>query len=285
MLNVSLGAALEDNMFNDEERATLLPQVQQMIKTLGGELKIGDSVENTSVVWGRNQGYAQTYTIKDFLHTVLKDKDVITPAFGAHLQQLAKQMKNNKLGGGNGEEKNSPELSAEEYKKYTNIYGTEFTKLPRDVAARVKEAEDLVKNKALKDGIIVIDKDKKINFVGTKEDLERIADYEEEIYDNLGLDTIASKGFFTTNYKKITDEKDAKKYEKAERRTNKIANESISDAKEMSKKGTLLSAMGAQAFSKQAEAAAVSSLFSRWRKNANKKDAEKEQKKLNRRGE
>jgi hypothetical protein len=100
MLNVSLGAALEDNQFNAEEQRVLLPQVQRMIKYLGGELQLGDSVENTKVVWGRDRGYAQTYSIKDFLHTVLREKDVITPAFGDYMRSVAQRGR--RIGGSAG---------------------------------------------------------------------------------------------------------------------------------------------------------------------------------------
>lgn len=137
MSNILIGSALEDNMFNDAEKTTLLPQVQQMIKALGGELKLGESVDNTFVVWGRNQGYAQTYTIKDFLHNVLREKDVISPAFGEHLQLLAKQMKKNQSAGGNGGESGeNPQLSREDFYVFSRQYGDKFKSM--DPAEQLK---------------------------------------------------------------------------------------------------------------------------------------------------
>ena len=195
MLNVTIGAAIEDNLFSDEEKVNLIPQVQGMIKVLGGELKLGKDVSDTVVVWGRNQGYAQTYTLKDFLHTVLKNKDTITPLFGSHLSNLQTQMQKNKAAQEEGNK-----LTPGEFAHYSYVYGTDFTKLAPEVAVNVKVAENQIKNIALQEGVITRDKDGKISFKGTLDDLKRIADSEKALYDYLGLKDIASKGYFATVY-------------------------------------------------------------------------------------
>lgn len=235
-LNVSLGAALEDNKFNDTEKATLLPQVQQMIKTLGGELKIGDTVENTTVVWGRNQGYAQTYTIKDFLHTVLRDKDVITPLFGEHLQILAQKMKNNQLGSGNGSGENveaEKRLSDAELAMYTKSYGAQFAKLPPDIQANITDAESAVDNIAMDMDIVSPGPDGKYRMKTDipMNELRAMADEERAIFKKYSMESIAPRGKWNLMYNERKNASEAKKntrnadkYEASAKKLISIAN-------------------------------------------------------------
>jgi hypothetical protein len=235
-LNVSLGAALEDNKFNDAEKTTLLPQVQQMIKTLGGELKIGDTVENTTVVWGRNQGYAQTYTIKDFLHTVLRDKDVITPLFGEHLQILAQKMKNNQLGSGNGSGENveaEKRLTKDELSRYTEIYGSAFPKLPPDIQAKIKLAENAIDNAAYDLGMVFSGKDEKTYYRNdiSLNDIKLMADEERAIFKKFSMESIAPRGKWNLMYNERKNASEAEKntrnadkYEASAKKAISIAN-------------------------------------------------------------
>lgn len=129
MLNLLVGSALEDGKFSDTEMANLIPQVGNMIKYLGGELKLGDSVENTTVTWGRDKGYAQTYSIKDFLNVILRDKDVITPSFGGYLQPIAAKKRGVVAGGSAGGDGGNTQATEHKEKRISqagSMYGSLF---------------------------------------------------------------------------------------------------------------------------------------------------------------
>ena len=130
-LNLLIGGALEDNKFSEAEKTTLLPQVANMIKYLGGELNLGQTVDDKTVTWGRNSGYAQTYSIKDFLHTVLRDKDVITPAFGDYLQSIASKKRgvgagSGGIAGGDGGNTQATEHKEKRISEAGSMYGSLF---------------------------------------------------------------------------------------------------------------------------------------------------------------
>lgn len=282
-LNVSLGAALEDNKFNDAEKETLLPQVQQMIKTLGGELKIGDTVENTTVVWGRNQGYAQTYTIKDFLHTVLRDKDVISPMFGSHLQILAQKMKNNQLGGGNGGETTEAEkrLTDAELSRYTQSYGSAFAKLPPDIQANITAAENAVDNIAMDLGIVSAGPDGKYR---RKADiplntLQAMADNEKDIFKKYSLEKVAQRGKWNLMYEKKKAELQKSEKEKSADKYRKEA-DAIRSAEKSSRKNVFTMGFGSPAMNRAASTLAVLEQRSRNKAESAKEKAASTEEKL-----
>lgn len=188
VLNLLVGSALEDGRFSDTEMANLIPQVGNMIKYLGGELKLGQGVDDTTVTWGRDQGYAQTYSIKDFLNVVLRDKDVITPSFGGYLQQIAAKKRVSGAGSGgiagvDGGNTQETEHKEKRISEADSMYGSLF-----------KNADDKKQNHI----ISVMDKfDAELK--------KKLKDNNVPTYDKLGLDDLRQLDNFWKN--EMDDEK------------------------------------------------------------------------------
>lgn len=121
--------AMEDNVFSPEEMQTLIPQAAQMIKVLGGTLKLGDSIDTTEVIWGADGGLNHTYKLKDFVNSVLAEKDVVSPLFRETMRiNLNQQMKNRQGGSADGED----EMSDSAWSSLSNAYGAKFDELSDD---------------------------------------------------------------------------------------------------------------------------------------------------------
>lgn len=123
--------AMEDNVFSPEEMQTLIPQAAQMIKVLGGTLKLGDSIDDTEVIWGADGGLNHTYKLKDFVNSVLTEKDVVSPLFRETMRINLNQQKKNQQGGENGGS-GEQEMSDSVWAELSNTYGTAFDELSDD---------------------------------------------------------------------------------------------------------------------------------------------------------
>jgi hypothetical protein len=176
----------------------------------------------------------------------------------------------------------STQLSPSEYAKYADIYGVDFIKLPKEVAANIKLAEDRAKNIALREGVLTIGEDGKVNFSGSLEDLQRIADEEEEIYKSLELKTLSPKGYFRTILNKMLAEKQANEAAAAKAKADKSAEDATNELERKGKSFWELMATGA--YADQANASYWSSAqLDRENKSAID-DYNKQDRKLKRRG-
>ena len=280
MSNILIGSALEDNMFSDAEKTTLLPQVQQMIKTLGGELKLGDSVDNTFVVWGRNQGYAQTYTIKDFLHNVLREKDVISPAFGEHLQLLAKQMKNNQSGGGDANNDVVKPPTPEEVNQLEVMFGSGIREESNEALAKLKQVMNDVQARSISKGFGYLGKDEKLHISNdfTDNKVAEAVAMEREIFDAANLGKYAENGFWHTLKDMIDAKKNKKSSEKIKKKIKELNDKTDAAVKQMPK-GFFGSGASQQLQSDTAMISALLNIYDKFRNgNPDKKEKSTEEK-------
>jgi hypothetical protein len=91
--SVTLDAAIEDNAFSQAEMAALSAQFVPTVKQFGGEVIWGQGVDDTQIIM-RNNGMTRTYPIREFAN-LLRQRDVITPAFNQHVAEVARRMKLN----------------------------------------------------------------------------------------------------------------------------------------------------------------------------------------------
>jgi hypothetical protein len=231
--SVTLDAAIEDNAFSQAEIAALSAQFVPTVKQFGGEVIWGKGVDDTQIIM-RNNGMTRTYPIREFAQ-VLKQRDVITPAFNQHVAEVARKMKLNQAGEQGANDAAAATLTPEERKKYTQIYGEEFVLLPKDAAANVKAAETDIKDIAYQKGFMGKDKDG--YFIIEQEPakqlkmLKELIDSEEAVYKHYSIEKIAPNGYFHTLYEKAKGEQEKSKHENNVTKTAK----SVKDIENISK--------------------------------------------------
>ena len=155
--------AMEDNVFSPEEMQTLIPQAEKMIKVLGGTLKLGDGIDDTEVIWGADGGLNHTYKLKDFVNSVLAEKDVVSPLFRETMRiNLNQQMKNRQGGENGGSEQIN--LSAVE-DQHRNMFGPKWVRLSKEDKEAVIEEEKILSKTAVALNLGTIDKNGKTHLI------------------------------------------------------------------------------------------------------------------------
>jgi hypothetical protein len=141
--SVTLDAAIEDNAFSQAEMAALSAQFVPTVKQFGGEVIWGQGVDDTQIIM-RNNGMTRTYPIREFAN-LLRQRDVITPAFNQHVAEVARRMKLNQAaeqGANAAVTPMTPEEKQENEDLHIQTYGANWARLSKEKKQEVIAAEN-----------------------------------------------------------------------------------------------------------------------------------------------
>jgi hypothetical protein len=289
LLSRGLRGATIDGIISQQEIQYLTPLFDSMIKKVGGEVIFGNDVATTKVRFGSYEMPIAAYAQK------LAEEDTVMFEWDKYCQEvqynnalkaykMAKAKAEAENAAGMGEEGEQPLLTKDEYSYYTRIYGAAFTKLPKATAAKIKDAEQLVKDVGFGEGILKEEKNKQFSVNGSLDDLKNLAAEESQIYKSLGLETISSKGYFNTLYRKKKAEEEEKLYSGKKGKALRNMDEGMKNIEKGVKSRNIFELMGAGSNSQRINASALSYLMQKNNEEDSRQKKEKSQKTLNKRG-
>jgi hypothetical protein len=290
LLSRTLQGAIIDGKISQQEMQQLTPLFAMTVKKMGGEVIFGNDVATTKVKLASGVEVPLTKFAND-----IAQRDTVMTEWNKHCQEIqyanalkaykmAKAKAEAEKAAGMGEEGEQPLLTKDEYSYYTRIYGAAFTKLPKATAAKIKDAEQLVKDVGFGEGILKEEKNKQFSVNGSLDDLKNLAAEESQIYKSLGLETISSKGYFNTLYRKKKAEEEEKLYSGKKGKALRNMDEGMKNIEKGVKSRNIFELMGAGSNSQRINASALSYLMQKNNEEDSRQKKEKSQKTLNKRG-